>query len=102
MDTHSLVAFENTCQYEIKRVGGAGMMFFGGQGIFNTHISGPGLVIVQSISLEKMRVRSCFASDTFCIVEICFLRFACSVKSQTFDTTLCRSAIRDWIMDIQI
>jgi uncharacterized protein (AIM24 family) len=55
VDTHSLVAFENTCQYEIKRVGGAGMMFFGGQGIFNTHISGPGLVIVQSISLEKMR-----------------------------------------------
>jgi len=56
VDTHSLVAFENTCKYEIKRVGGAGMMFFGGQGFFNTHITGPGLVIIQSISIEKMRL----------------------------------------------
>merc|ERR1712146_123067 len=42
VDTHSLVAFENTVKYDIKGVGGAGMVFFGGQGLFNTVMtSGP-------------------------------------------------------------
>lgn len=55
VDTNSLVAFENTCEYEIISTGGFGMMCCGGQGIFNTLMTGPGLVIVQSMSLEKMR-----------------------------------------------
>jgi len=56
VDTNSLVAFENTCQYEIISTGGIGMVCCGGEGIFNTKMTGPGLVIVQSMSLEKMRL----------------------------------------------
>lgn len=55
VDTHSLVAFENTVKFDIQTVGGAGMVCCGGQGIFNSLMTGPGLVIVQSMSLEKMR-----------------------------------------------
>ena len=56
VDTHSLVAFENTVKYDIKGVGGMGMVCFGGQGLFNTVMTGPGLVIVQSMALEKMQM----------------------------------------------
>ena len=56
VDTHSLVAFENTVKYDIKGVGGMGMVCFGGQGLFNTVMTGPGLVIVQSMALEKMQL----------------------------------------------
>jgi len=55
VDTNSLVAFENTCEYEIQSTGGMGMVCCGGEGFFNTAMTGPGLVIVQSMSLEKMR-----------------------------------------------
>lgn len=55
VDTNSLVAFENTCSYEIQSTGGIGMVCCGGEGFFNTAMTGPGLVIVQSMSLEKMR-----------------------------------------------
>merc|ERR1712146_700244 len=59
--THSLVAFENTVKYDIKGVGGAGMVFFGGQGLFNTVMTGPGLVIVQRWRSRRCSWRSAAA-----------------------------------------
>merc|ERR1712023_570016 len=34
-------AFQNTVKYDIEGVGGAGMVFFGGQDLFNTVMTGP-------------------------------------------------------------
>lgn len=48
VDTGNVVAFDKTCSYDIQTVGGAKNMFFGGEGIFLTKITGPGKVILQT------------------------------------------------------
>lgn len=55
--THSIVAFQKSCQFTVERVqGGMMQMCCGGQGLFNTKLVGPGLVILQSISLEELKM----------------------------------------------
>ena len=44
VDTGHLAAMETTCTMEIKNVPGVKNMLFGGEGLFNTVISGPGKV----------------------------------------------------------
>lgn len=55
VDTGYLVAMSASCQMDIKAVGGFTNTLFGGEGIFNTYITGPGSVIVQSMPLGKLR-----------------------------------------------
>lgn len=43
-----LAAMDATCSIDIKSVGGIKNMVFGGQGIFNTIITGPGHVYIQT------------------------------------------------------
>jgi uncharacterized protein (AIM24 family) len=42
-------------QYDIQFVGGIKTAIFGGEGLFLATLTGPGRVIVQSMTLEKLR-----------------------------------------------
>lgn len=55
VDTGSVVAFEDTVDYDIERAGGIRTALFGGEGLFLATLRGPGRVIVQSMTLAKMR-----------------------------------------------
>jgi len=55
IDTGYLVAMSATCTMDIRGVGGIKNTLFGGEGFFNTVITGPGKVIVQSMPLGKLR-----------------------------------------------
>lgn len=48
VDTGDVVGFENTVSYEIETVKGLGNIFFGGEGLFLTKLTGPGKVILQT------------------------------------------------------
>jgi len=50
MDTNCILAFSNQCKLDIKKAGGLVGMIGGGEGIFNTTLTGPGLAIVQSMN----------------------------------------------------
>lgn len=55
VDQSSLVAWQGTVQFSIKRAGSIGMMFCGGEGIANTKLTGPGLIVLQSMPFEKVK-----------------------------------------------
>ena len=48
VDTGNVVAFETTVKYDIETVKGLGNIFFGGEGLFITRLTGPGKVILQT------------------------------------------------------
>ena len=52
VDTGYLAAMDATCQMDIKTVPGLKNMMFGGEGIFNTIITGPGRVWLQTMPLS--------------------------------------------------
>ena len=43
-----------TCTMDIQTVKGVKNMFFGGEGIFHTRITGPGKVYIQSMPISHM------------------------------------------------
>lgn len=51
VDTGYLAAMSETCTMDVEMVQGAKNMFFGGEGLFNTRVSGPGKVYIQSMPL---------------------------------------------------
>lgn len=51
VDTGYLAAMSESCSMDIETVKGVKNMFFGGEGIFNTRITGPGKVYIQSMPL---------------------------------------------------
>ena len=55
VDTGCIVAFEETVQYDIQLAGGIQTAIFGGEGLFLATLTGPGRIIIQSLTLEKMR-----------------------------------------------
>ena len=55
VDTGCIVAFDEGVDYDIQMVGGIRTAIFGGEGLFLATLTGPGRVIVQSMTLEKMR-----------------------------------------------
>ena len=55
VDTGSIVAFDEGVSYDIQLVGGIKTALFGGEGLFLATLTGPGRVIVQSMTLTKMR-----------------------------------------------
>ncbi len=55
VDTGCIVAFDETVSYDIQFVGGIKTAIFGGEGLFLATMTGPGRVIVQSMTLEKLR-----------------------------------------------
>ena len=50
-DTGYLAAMSESCTMDIQMVKGAKNMFFGGEGFFNTKITGPGKVYLQSMPI---------------------------------------------------
>ncbi len=55
VDTGCIVAFDEGVNYDIQFVGGIKTAIFGGEGLFLATLTGPGRVIVQSMTLQKLR-----------------------------------------------
>jgi uncharacterized protein (TIGR00266 family) len=55
VQTGHLVAFEPSVNYDIQMVGSIRTAIFGGEGLFLTTLTGPGRVILQSMTLERLR-----------------------------------------------
>ena len=54
IDTGYLAAMTGSCQMEIKTVPGIKNMLFGGEGLFNTVITGPGKIWLQSMPIAQV------------------------------------------------
>lgn len=54
LSTGYLVSIEETCQMDVQTVKGLKNIFLGGEGIFNTVITGPGKVVAQTMPLPKL------------------------------------------------
>ncbi len=54
VDTGYLTMMEETCSMEIKTVPGVKNMLFGGEGIFNTVVTGPGKIILQTAPVSGL------------------------------------------------
>lgn len=57
VDTGNVVAFEKTVNYEIETVKGLKNIFFGGEGLFLTKLTGPGRVILQTQNFNEFAGR---------------------------------------------
>lgn len=57
VDTGNLVAFERSVQYEIETVKGFKNIFFGGEGLFLTKMTGPGTVWLQTLTMQNVASR---------------------------------------------
>jgi len=55
VDTSSLVAWESTATLGVRTAGGMCTCCCGGEGLFNTTLTGPGKVFFQSMSKEKFQ-----------------------------------------------
>ena len=54
IDTGHLAAMSATCKMDIQMVQGAKNMLFGGEGLFNTVVTGPGHVWIQTMPLANV------------------------------------------------
>lgn len=52
VDTGYLAAMESTCSMEVVSVPGVKNMLFGGEGIFNTVVKGPGKILLQTMPVN--------------------------------------------------
>ena len=57
VDTGYLAAMSDSCSMEIQSVRGLKNKFFGGEGFFNTRITGPGKVYLQSMPIYQTAQR---------------------------------------------
>jgi uncharacterized protein (TIGR00266 family) len=55
VDTGCVVGFDPSVAYDVQLAGGIKTMIFGGEGLFLATLTGPGRVIVQSLTLAKLR-----------------------------------------------
>lgn len=54
IDTGHLAAMSATCSMDIQSVPGVKNMLFGGEGLFNTVITGPGKVWLQTMPISNV------------------------------------------------
>lgn len=54
VDTGYLAAMDSSCSVDIQSVPGLKNMVFGGEGVFNTVVTGPGRVFLQSMPIAQM------------------------------------------------
>ena len=57
IDTGYLAAMSESCSMDIQSVSGAKNVFLGGEGLFNTRITGPGKVYIQSMPVANTAAR---------------------------------------------
>ena len=53
MDTGYVAMMDATCKMEVQTVKGVKNVLFGGEGLFNTVITGPGRVVLQTMPLNS-------------------------------------------------
>ena len=54
VDTGNLAMMDATCSLDIRTVKGVKNMFFGGEGVFNTVVTGPGNIILQTMPINAL------------------------------------------------
>lgn len=54
IDTGYLVMMDGTVQMDVEMVKGVKNMLLGGEGLFNTVVTGPGRIVVQTMPISKM------------------------------------------------
>ncbi len=54
IDTGHLVMMDSTCHMDVQMIKGVKNMVFGGEGLFNTVVTGPGEVIIQTMPIMKL------------------------------------------------
>jgi len=54
VSTSNAVAWEESVQYDIESAGGIKTALFGGEGLFVTTLTGPGKIIIQSMTLPDL------------------------------------------------
>ncbi len=54
IDTGHLVMMSSTCSMDIQTVKGAKNILFGGEGLFNTVVTGPGEIVLQTMPVQKL------------------------------------------------
>ncbi len=55
VDTNSILAMTEGVNVDVRAVGGCGAMCCAGEGAFNTVLTGPGKIWLQSMPIEKLR-----------------------------------------------
>ncbi len=55
VDTGYLAMMDATCSMDVAAIKGAKNMIFGGEGIFNTVITGPGKIVLQTMPVNSYR-----------------------------------------------
>ncbi|MBQ8827607.1 MAG: AIM24 family protein, partial [Clostridia bacterium] len=53
-DTGVVAMMDETCKMDVQMVKGVKNMFFGGEGLFDTIVTGPGKVYLQTMSMPKL------------------------------------------------
>lgn len=53
-DTGVLAVMDETCQMDVQMVKGVKNILFGGEGLFDTVITGPGKVYLQTMTIQKL------------------------------------------------
>ena len=54
VDTGYLVSMDSTCSMDIVTTGSVKNAIFGGEGIFNTVVKGPGKIILQTMPIQTV------------------------------------------------
>ena len=54
VDTGHVVLMSSTCSMDVQTVKGVKNVLFGGEGLFNTVVSGPGEVVIQTMPIPKL------------------------------------------------
>lgn len=54
VDTGNVAGFESTVSMDIRQVPGLKNKLMGGEGLFNTHLTGPGRVMLQTMPISSM------------------------------------------------
>ncbi|MEK7404895.1 MAG: TIGR00266 family protein, partial [Acidobacteriota bacterium] len=55
VDTGCIVGFDESVDYDVQLAGGIKTAIFGGEGLFLATLTGPGRVLIQTMTLEKLR-----------------------------------------------
>eukprot|EP01018_Ginkgo_biloba_P024002 Gb_29603 [translate_table: standard] len=56
-DAACVVAMTSTIDFHVKYMGSARRAFFGGEGLFTAHLTGPGIVFIQSLPFYRLSQR---------------------------------------------
>ena len=54
IETGTLVMMDGTCDFDIQMIKGVKNMLFGGEGLFNTIVTGPGKILVQTLPISTV------------------------------------------------